>query len=180
MTALLSWCNFFSLRSVRMASSVVLLTAVMSVSSHIKFYLPISPVPVTLQTLCLFLSSAILGRWTWTMVTVWFFMGVSGLPVFAGGASLSYLLGPTGGYLMGFVLVGIYFSCVRFPSSLTLSFLYFLCAQIILYSSGCFWLAFCLKTNIQQAAVLGLFPFVAKAILEVSFASLILRFIRKE
>jgi len=67
--------------------------------------LPWTPVPVTLQPLAVFLIGAALGslRGSITML-VYLAEGALGLPFFAGGtAGLARLLGPTGGYLVGFV-----------------------------------------------------------------------------
>jgi len=67
--------------------------------------LPVPPVPITLQTLFLYLAAAVLGGalGAWSQI-VYLLLGVIGLPVFAGGkAGLGVLTGPTGGYLAGFI-----------------------------------------------------------------------------
>lgn len=68
--------------------------------------LPFSPVPITFQTLGVFLSSAMLGgKRGGTAVLVYVMLGAMGLPVFAGGTGgLGVILGPTGGYLIGFII----------------------------------------------------------------------------
>lgn len=65
------------------------------------------PVPFTLQTLAVFTAVELLGaRRAFWSVTVYLLMGAAGLPVFSGMAGgLGILLGPTGGYLLGFLLV---------------------------------------------------------------------------
>jgi biotin transport system substrate-specific component len=72
----------------------------------VRVPLPFTPVPGTLQTLPVLLSGAILGaRRGAASQAVYLLAGLSGLPVFAlPGAGPSYLLGPTGGYLAGFIL----------------------------------------------------------------------------
>lgn len=66
--------------------------------------LPFSPVPITFQVLGVFLAGAILGpRLGFLSQLVYLLLGSIGLPVFAGGsAGFSVILGPTGGYLIGF------------------------------------------------------------------------------
>ena len=83
---------------------VSLFAALLSVSSYI--IIPLGPMPVTLQVLFVLLAGAVLGAKLGPMsVLVWIALGVFGLPVFAGGkAGPIALLGPTGGYLLGFVL----------------------------------------------------------------------------
>ncbi len=65
------------------------------------------PVPFTLQTLAVFTAVELLGaRRAFWSVAVYLLMGAAGLPVFSGMAGgLGILLGPTGGYLLGFLLV---------------------------------------------------------------------------
>src|SRR2546428_3095822 len=73
--------------------------------ARISVPLPFTPVPGTLQTLAVLLAGALLGaRAGAASQAVYLFMGVAGLPVFAlPGAGPGYLLGPTGGYLFGFI-----------------------------------------------------------------------------
>lgn len=81
-----------------------LFAALLAVSSQISIL--IGPVPHTLQIMFVLLAGLILGsRWGLTSVAVWILLGVFGLPVFAQGkAGASVLVGPTGGFLLGFAL----------------------------------------------------------------------------
>ncbi|HSJ14052.1 MAG TPA: biotin transporter BioY [Longimicrobiales bacterium] len=64
---------------------------------------PIGPVPVSLQTLFVSLAGLLLGaRLGAYSQLAYLALGAAGLPVFAQGAGLGYLLGPTGGYLLAF------------------------------------------------------------------------------
>lgn len=65
----------------------------------------IGPVPITAQTFAVVLLGALLGSRRGTAaVAAYLAEGAAGLPVFAsGGASLAYIAGPTGGYLVGFL-----------------------------------------------------------------------------
>jgi len=81
-------------------------SAFIALSALVAFPLPFSPVPVTGQTFAVLLVGAALGRWRGTAaVLAYLAEGAAGLPVFAGGLSgPAVLVGPTGGYLFGFVL----------------------------------------------------------------------------
>lgn len=70
-----------------------------------RLEIPIEPVPITGQTLGVLLTGALLGsRRGAASVGAYLLLGAAGLPVLAGGsAGLARLLGPTGGYLLGFV-----------------------------------------------------------------------------
>jgi len=82
-----------------------LLAAVTSVLAYVRIPLPMSPVPITGQTLGLMLAGVLLGpRLGALSQAVYLLMGAVGLPVFAGGqGGLGVLVGPTGGYLWGHV-----------------------------------------------------------------------------
>ncbi len=69
-----------------------------------KIPLPFTPVPITLQTLMVLLSGAMLGAYYGALsMIVYLTVGAIGLPVFAGGSSgVGALLGPTGGYLFSY------------------------------------------------------------------------------
>ncbi len=90
--------------SLRKKMLVSLFAALLCVSSYVV--IPIGPVPVTMQVLFVLLAGAILGAEMGALsVVIWIMLGAFGLPVFAGGkAGPMVLLGPTGGYLLGFVI----------------------------------------------------------------------------
>ncbi|MCB1035342.1 MAG: biotin transporter BioY, partial [Acidobacteria bacterium] len=112
----------------------------------LAFPFPGSPVPVTLQTLAVLLAGALLGSRNGELaVLLYILAGVLGLPVFARGASgIGVLLGPSGGYLLGFVggawLTGYLTprrGTVRFRASLFA----FLFGHALILLAGGFWLA---------------------------------------
>ncbi|MDR3560011.1 MAG: biotin transporter BioY [Negativicutes bacterium] len=81
-----------------------LFAALIAISS--QFAIPLGPVPHTLQVFFVMLAGLVLGgRWGATSVAVWVLLGLFGLPVFAqGNFGPSVLVGPTGGFLAGFML----------------------------------------------------------------------------
>ncbi len=80
-------------------------SALIALSARVAIPLPFSPVPITGQTFAVLLVGAALGRWRGAAAVVAYLTeGAAGLPVFAGTHSgPAALLGPTGGYLFGFV-----------------------------------------------------------------------------
>jgi biotin transport system substrate-specific component len=92
--------------SLALDSALVLAgSALIALSARVAIPLPFSPVPVTGQTFAVLLVGAALGRWRGAAaVLAYLAEGAAGLPVFAGAhAGPAVLLGPTGGYLFGFV-----------------------------------------------------------------------------
>lgn len=92
-------------------SSIALFTSLFAFSSYI--ILPLSFVPITMQSLTIMLAGLILSKETATLsVGLWLLLGFFGIPVFAGGVGgPALLLSPRGGYLLGFILM-IYLTTV--------------------------------------------------------------------
>lgn len=84
---------------------ISVMSAIMAVLSLIAIPMPFAPVPLTLQSLGVMLAGLILGPIQSTQaVLLYLALGLAGLPVFAGGRSgIETLLGPSGGYLIGFL-----------------------------------------------------------------------------
>jgi biotin transport system substrate-specific component len=86
---------------------VALFAALIAVGAKISFPLPVSSVPVTLQTLFVLLAGMLLGKKLGAAsAVVYLIMGLIGIPVFAQGSVgfASIVLKPTFGYLIGFIL----------------------------------------------------------------------------
>jgi biotin transport system substrate-specific component len=145
--------------------------------AQVRIPLPFTPVPITGQTFAVLVVGAALGpRRGPAALLVYLLEGLLGLPFFAGGTSgLAALLGPTGGYLLGFVaaawLVGLLAARGmdrRFPGAL----LAFLIGEIVIYLCGVAWLSAFL--GLQRALVAGFLPFVIGDILKMLAAALAL------
>ncbi|HEU5182319.1 MAG TPA: biotin transporter BioY [Candidatus Polarisedimenticolia bacterium] len=77
---------------------------ILAASSKVQLPVPGSPVPATLQTLAVILAGSILGPWGgMASVATYLAAGVASAPVFAFGGGPAYLMGPTGGYLLGYL-----------------------------------------------------------------------------
>jgi biotin transport system substrate-specific component len=148
------------------ASDVLLIAGfslVIGLCAQIAIPLPFTPVPVTLQTLAVLVAAGLLGSArAAAAVLAYIGEGFAGLPVFSGGrAGVAHLLGPTGGYLVGFViaafLVGLLVERGAARSWLaTLSAL--VAGTVLVYVPGVLWLgAF---TGMGKAFSLGVTPFL--------------------
>lgn len=88
---------------------ILALVGVMALTISAKVQIPFYPVPMTMQTFVVLLTGIAYGtRLGVVTLLLYLGMGALGLPVFAGtpekGIGLAYMLGPTGGYLIGFVI----------------------------------------------------------------------------
>ena len=93
-------------RALPSVSAIVAGSLAVALMAQLRILLPFSPVPITGQTLAVLLVGTALGPWRGGLsLALYLAEGALGLPVFAGGgAGLATLAGPTGGYLIGFVL----------------------------------------------------------------------------
>ncbi|MGZ3535954.1 MAG: biotin transporter BioY, partial [Thermodesulfobacteriota bacterium] len=92
------------IEKLRMVVLASLMAAMTAVGAYI--YVPIGPVPIILSTLFAILSGLLLGsRWGSASMALYLLVGAIGLPVFAGGkGGFAHFLGPTGGYLFGYLV----------------------------------------------------------------------------
>ena len=148
----------------------------MVLGAYIRIPLYFTPVPITLQTLFVLLSGAILGRrWgTYSQLT-YLFLGSCGLPIFQGyGAGLAHVFGPTGGYLIGFVfaayLVGYLLSQYK-GSGMFKVFTTMALGLLVIYTCGVTWLKLILGIKVSQALILGFYPFLPGAAIKLIAAS---------
>ncbi len=83
-----------------------LFAALTAAVAQFRIPLGFTPVPITLQTLMVLLSGALLGSYYGALAMLLYIaVGALGLPVFAGGSSgIGVLLGPTGGYLFSYFI----------------------------------------------------------------------------
>ena len=83
-----------------------LFTALITVGAFVQIQFPV--VPITLQTLFVILCALLLGaRRSAVSVGLYLFLGLAGLPVFTKGGGPGYVLQPTFGYLLGFLVAAV-------------------------------------------------------------------------
>lgn len=167
-------------RSASLAYSIVLVLAgswLIAATAWVELRLPFSIVPVTGQTFGVLLVAALLGsRLGTATVLAYLAQGIAGLPVFAGGAAgLPWLLGPTGGYLIGFLpaafIVGLLAERGWDRRPLTTAIAMAL-GNGAIYAVGLPWLA--LFVGPGQAVPQGLLPFLPGAVMKIALATALL------
>ena len=134
--------------------------AVLAVSAHIK--IPFYPVPVTMQTLAVLAIGMTYGtRLGGTTVLGYLGAGAAGAPVFAGGAGIAYMMGPTGGYLLGFCVAAIVLGALAergWTRSIITTAAAMVLGNAIIYLLGVSWLANLIGS--AKAFEFGLLPFL--------------------
>jgi biotin transport system substrate-specific component len=161
-------------REISGAVRAALFIALITIGSYIVIPLPFSPVPIALQSGFVLLAGLILpGRWAVGCVAAYLLLGGLGLPLFAGGTGgVGHLLGPTGGYLIGY-LPAVAMTALLTGDSLWRRLLGAAVGSLVIYAVGVPWLALVQGLTPGQALGLGMVPFLAGDALKVVAAALL-------
>ena len=128
---------------IKLALITIIGSLLIAISAKIK--IPFYPVPMTMQTFVILLIGITFGyKIGIATVTLYLFEGIFGLPVFANspekGIGIAYFVGPTMGYLLGF-LVAVYFAGLfKYEKGLVNTFLKLLFSVSFIYILGLLWL----------------------------------------
>ena len=157
-----------------------LLAALTAAGGYIQ--LPIGPVPIVLQNLFVLVAGLILGpRWGLTSMGIYLLLGLVGFPVFAGGkGGLAHLMGPTGGYLLGFCLAAWISGWIadRSRGRLFLDVVAVVFGSLAIYAAGVPWLKWVTGLTWGKAIWVGMLPFLAGDALKASAAMIVARVVR--
>ena len=120
---------------IKSAIFVLIGTALLAISSKIQT--PFTLVPATMQTFVVMFLGIVLGyKLAALTVILYLIEGSFGLPVFAKGGGFGYLLGPTGGYLIGFIFTAFFTGHINQNKDPIVVFLYLLFSVSIIYILG--------------------------------------------
>ncbi|MDN7024403.1 biotin transporter BioY [Methanoculleus sp. FWC-SCC1] len=123
--------------------------------------IPFIPVPLTLQTLFVMLAGITMRRYAVIPVAGYVLLGALGLPVFHNGtAGLGMLLGPTGGFLIGFIAAALVAGLAYEQKNEYLRIAGLAAASGVIYLFGTAWLSYSASLPLLQAALLGVAPFI--------------------
>ncbi len=157
-----------------------LLAALMAAGAFLA--IPIGPVPIVLQNMFVLLAGLLLGsRWGLASVAVYLLTGACGLPVFAGGlAGIARIVGPTGGYLMGYlpaVFITGYIS-EKAEKRMGYDILAMICGTIVLYACGLTWLKILTGMTWTKTLTVGMYPFLIGDAIKIAAAGVIAKALR--
>lgn len=148
--------------STRQLAVIGVMTAVTCVLA--PFSLPIGPVPISLTNLAIYFSLYALGaKLGCVSYVIYLLIGFIGVPVFSGFTSgPGKLLGPTGGYLIGFLPMALIAGLLidKFISRRVICLLGMIAGTIVAYAFGTIWLAYQAGMGWQAALMAGVIPFI--------------------
>ncbi len=158
--------------SLNKLTACALFTAIIAILAQIAVPLPFSPVPFTGQLIGLLAAGIMLGpKAGFLAIFAYLLLGAAGVPVFSMARGGIYmLLGPTGGYLWGFIpavlLTGALFE--RFKNlNIFFSSAALLPALLVVYLCGTLQLSILMQHSIKEAALIGVLPFIPFDLLKI-------------
>lgn len=159
-------------------AAATMFAALTAAGARLSFHLPFTPVPITGQVLCVLLAGGLLGaRLGFVSQVEYLAAGAAGLPVFAHGGGPAAMLGPTGGYLVGFPLAALVVGAISGRGrSAGRTLLGCLCGVVVIYMLGAAWFAVwrtAMGATEGLSAVLAqsVYPFVAVDAVKAALAA---------
>jgi biotin transport system substrate-specific component len=159
-------------RSLRRAAAVLGFAVLTAIGARMAVPLPGSPVPFTFEVVAVLAAGFLLGpRLGAASQLSYLAAGAAGLPVFAAGGGLAYLLGPTGGYLLAYPVAALVVGMVAKGRGLGGQTTGLLLGVAAIYLGGVAWLAPSL--GVGRALAVGAAPFVVVDLLKVLLVLLV-------
>lgn len=170
-TALLA--EYRAARSLRTALIVIAGAAIMTLAA--KTQIPFWHVPMTLHTLAVMAFAVTFGpRIAVSIFVAYLAAGVVGLPVFSGsperGVGLAYMTGPTGGYLLGYLVASWLVGVLALGKSTAGRTGAMLAGLTVIYAIGIAWLAVFVPASKLLAA--GVLPFVLGDLVKIALVAI--------
>jgi len=140
--------------------------------------IPVPPVPITAQTFFLNTAAVLLGGSLGALSQfIYVMLGVVGIPVFSGGkAGIGVIFGPTGGYLLGFIIAAFIIGEIagaKRGAGIFWHIFAMLVGMVIIYSLGITQLALVAKISFKKALAIGVLPFIPGDIIKILLAAII-------
>ena len=162
--------------SIGLSLGIVLFAALTAAGAYAS--VPMTPVPMTLQTLFVLLAGTILGPSAGAMSQVLYLAaGAAGAPVFSSGAAgLPWLFGPTGGFLMAFPVAAAVAGWLAGPRRRTLPTLLGLAlGSVLIFVLGAAWLGATTEWSGARILQVAVLPFLFGAVVKMGIALVVTR-----
>lgn len=164
---------------------IAIFAALIAACSYIQ--IPLGPVPFTLQTFAVFTTAGLLGTKRGTIaVVIYILLGVIGIPVFAGSGGPGIIVGPTGGYITGFIFTVIIIGLIMnvFKKNATgLKFVMTVVAIVvgdaICFIIGTIQFMVVMKVNLAVAMGYCVIPFILPDLVKIIVAAIVVNRVKK-
>ena len=153
----------------------ILGSILLAISAKIK--IPFYPVPMTMQTfVVLFLGISFGYKIGVATIFLYLLEGIVGLPVFSNspekGIGIAYFIGPTMGYLIGFIFASFLAGYFKYNSNYLINFLKILASTSVIYFFGIIWLGTLIGWD-KPILELGVFPFLLAELFKILLLTLL-------
>ena len=147
----------------------------LTISAKIK--IPFYPVPMTMQTFVVIFLGIAFGYKIGVMtIFLYLLEGILGLPVFSNspekGIGIAYFVGPTMGYLIGFIFACFLAGCFKYNSNYIINFVKILASTSVIYIFGVIWLGTLIGWD-KPILQLGVFPFLLAELFKILLLTLL-------
>ncbi len=162
--------------------AAALMAALTCILGPMSLAIPISPVPISLTNLVIYLSVYLLGMKLGTVsYLVYLLLGLVGLPVFSGfTGGAGKLLGPTGGYLIGFIFMALLCGwSIQYGRKWFIIFGGMVLGTAVAYLFGTIWLAWQAGMSFTAALAAGVLPFIPGDLTKIIIAMVLGPIVRK-
>lgn len=156
---------------------IALITAVICILAPFAIPIPVSPVPISLTNLVIYIAVFILS-WNNALFSyiIYLLLGIAGLPVFSGfTGGLEKLAGPTGGYLIGFIFMTIIagIGTNKFGGKKLPAVLGMVLGLAVAYIFGTAWLAYQMHISFMAGLSVGVLPYLAGDAVKIIIAMIV-------
>lgn len=156
--------DYMSKNKVKDLVLIAMMSAVICIAGPFSLSLPFTPVPVSLTNLAIYFVLYVMGtKRTVMSYLIYLLLGGIGLPVFSNfSGGFQKLAGPTGGYLIGFILMAAIsgFFIDRWYNKPLISFFGMWIGKIFSSAFGTLWLAYSAHLTFTAALISGVVPFL--------------------
>ncbi len=160
-------------RKMIMCATFVAISALLA-----QFVVPIGAVPINFALIGVFIATGVMGT-KGAVVTeiVYIALGIVGVPVFAGfQAGFGVLLGPTGGFIVGYIFTALITSILikvikPIPAMLV--------GLLLCYALGCAWFAISQRVTVLSAFYVTVLPFIIPDVIKIIISSFVIAKIKK-
>lgn len=143
---------------------------------------PIGPIPVSLTNLILYFALYLIGtKGTLISYIVYLLLGIIGLPVFSGyQGGPAKIAGPTGGYLVGFILLVLISGIIMKRSKLNIpiTIVGMIVGTLVAYAFGTVWFVVLMKVTYSYALSVCVFPFIPFDLAKIVIATILGKAVR--
>ncbi|MCM1090110.1 MAG: biotin transporter BioY [Butyrivibrio sp.] len=158
--------------NVKQMALIGLMTAVICVIAPFSLNIPVSPVPISLGSMAIYFVITVLGMWRGTIcVLLYILLGFVGLPVFTNfSGGVGKVLGPTGGYIVGYVFLALIFGFFveHWKGRLVMHIIGAALGTIVMYFFGTLWLAYLTHMGFVAALWAGVIPYIPGDIVKLA------------